>query len=140
MEIICEEVYKTSVIYIDSYENRVLNGRISNPYLKADIPFCSTIEFIKETEKLMQDLQFPQAYFDNREFHPVRETLSKVTGPAAAKGQKGRLATFSLQIMFRQNSSWQGSLTWLGRKQEEKFRSVLELLLLLDNALDNVCT
>lgn len=137
LEIICEELYKTSMVCIDSYENRVLCGRICNPYLEADISFRSTMEFLKEMEKLMQDLQFPQAYFENREFRPVRELMSQITGPAASVIKKGQIATFSLRIRYRQNSSWQGSLNWMEGKREESFRSVLEMLLLIDSALDN---
>ena len=140
MDIIYEELYKTSVISIDSYENRVLTGRISNPYLEADISFLSTMEFIKSMENLMKNLQFPQAFTENREFCPVREPMPKVDAPAASVAKKGRLATFSLRIMFRQNASWQGSVTWLEGRQEEHFRSVLELLLLIDSALDRVIT
>ncbi|MBQ6876068.1 MAG: hypothetical protein IJN46_07520 [Lachnospiraceae bacterium] len=50
---------------------------------------------------------------------------------------KGIKATFSVQILFRQNASWQGSVLWVERKIEESFRSVLELLLLIDNALSS---
>ena len=49
--------------------------------------------------------------------------------------QNGAVATFSMRILFRQNSSWQGSLTWIEGNQEEYFRSVLELIVLMENAL-----
>ena len=38
-------------------------------------------------------------------------------------------------MIFRQNASWQGSVTWLDKGREESFRSVLELLLLMDSAI-----
>lgn len=132
----CEELYKTSLICIDSYENHILTGRIFNAYLESEITFQSTMEFIKEMNALLGELQFPQSFFENREFHPMSELThhaAQLTPPAA---QKGRLATFTLRIMFRQNSSWQGSLSWLEGKMTESFRSALELLLLIDSALD----
>ena len=49
--------------------------------------------------------------------------------------RRGNLATFAVRIMFRRNSSWQGSVTWMEGDQQENFRSVLELLLLIDSAL-----
>ncbi|MBP3332948.1 MAG: hypothetical protein J6M35_02775 [Clostridia bacterium] len=49
--------------------------------------------------------------------------------------KEGALATFSLKILFRQNASWQGSIYWHDGRQEERFRSVLDLLLLIDSAL-----
>ena len=131
----CEELYKTSVVSIDSYENSILTGRIYNPYLGAVVPFRSTMEFIKETEALLQELQFPQSFSENREFCSCQELDQKSKTPAAPTAQKGQLATFSLRIMFRQNSSWQGSLSWVEEKLEQSFRSVLELLMLIDNAI-----
>ena len=49
--------------------------------------------------------------------------------------QRGEAATFALRILFRQNASWQGSITWLEGEAEQSFRSVLELILLMDSAL-----
>ena len=135
MEVMCEELYKTSVISIDSYENRVLTGRISNPFLVADISFHSAMEFIKEMEALLKDLNFPQSYSMKREFCPGPEQTPRVAAPIAPAPKNGRLATFSLRVKFRQNASWQGTLVWLNGKHEEHFRSVLELLLLIDSAL-----
>ena len=48
---------------------------------------------------------------------------------------RGALATFRLRVLFRQNTSWQGLLTWVETKEEESFRSVLELVNLFDSAL-----
>ena len=41
-----------------------------------------------------------------------------------------------MRILFRQNASWQGSVTWLEGGRDESFRSVLELLLLMHSALE----
>ena len=46
-----------------------------------------------------------------------------------------RFPTFAVRILFRQNASWQGSVTWLEGNREESFRSVLELIFLMDSAL-----
>lgn len=50
----------------------------------------------------------------------------------------GKLATFYVRILFRQNASWQGTVLWSEGGQEERFRSALELALLLDSALEQV--
>ncbi|MBQ3122632.1 MAG: hypothetical protein IJC14_00585 [Firmicutes bacterium] len=49
--------------------------------------------------------------------------------------KSGKLATFNIKILFRQNASWQGLCGWLEGKQEQSFRSVLELFFLLHSAL-----
>ena len=131
----CDEFCKTSVIQVDSYDNSVLNGRIFNPSLGTQIPFHSTMDFIKQTEALLETLQFPQASTKGREFTPVPEPELKTGAKVTSAALKGQLATFSLRVMFRQNATWQGSLTWADNKQEQRFRSALELLRLIDSAL-----
>ncbi|MBQ3147093.1 MAG: hypothetical protein IJB91_05120 [Oscillospiraceae bacterium] len=53
-----------------------------------------------------------------------------------SQSRPGDLATFAVKILFRQNASWQGSVTWLEGKREQSFRSVLELILLMSTALE----
>ena len=43
--------------------------------------------------------------------------------------------TFYIHVRFRQHSSWQGEITWKQGNRKIPFRSVLELLHLLDSAL-----
>mgnify|MGYP000225399950 FL=1 len=45
--------------------------------------------------------------------------------------------TFIIKIMNQQNGTWQGSVTWVEEQREQHFRSALELLKLIDGALDN---
>jgi hypothetical protein len=49
--------------------------------------------------------------------------------------KEGKLATFSMRLLFRQNASWQGSVYWHEGKSDENFRSALELLFLMDSAI-----
>ena len=44
--------------------------------------------------------------------------------------------TFILKILDRQNSTWQGSILWVVEQNEQYFRSALEKLKLIDEALD----
>lgn len=45
-------------------------------------------------------------------------------------------ASFLIQVQFRQNATWQGSIQWLDQKKAQRFRSTLELIQLMDSALD----
>ncbi len=44
--------------------------------------------------------------------------------------------TFLVRVIFRQNASWQGTVQWLEGKKTQHFRSLLELTLLLQEALE----
>lgn len=43
--------------------------------------------------------------------------------------------SFLVRIKYRQNTSWQGTIQWLGGKQTRHFRSCLELVMLIEEAL-----
>ena len=45
--------------------------------------------------------------------------------------------TFILNIYNRQNATWQGSVTWVEKKEKQQFRSGLELFYLIVSALDD---
>ena len=115
-----QNAYRTTVVCVDSYDDGVLTGRMYNPGLQNGERFHGLMQFLIKMEDLLDTLQFPQPFMDSRGFSPAR----------------GR-ATFALKVLFRQNASWQGSVTWLEGGREESFRSVLELVLLMDSALSS---
>ncbi|MBC8532025.1 hypothetical protein H8696_09220 [Christensenellaceae bacterium NSJ-53] len=43
--------------------------------------------------------------------------------------------TFVVKVQYRQNASWQGSIRWVEGGVEKNFRSTLELIKLMDNAI-----
>lgn len=51
--------------------------------------------------------------------------------------QRGKDATFIIRVSHRQHSSWQGEVTWIDKKKKEYFRSALELIRLIDGALND---
>ena len=44
--------------------------------------------------------------------------------------------TFIIKILNKQHSTWQGSVTWVEEQKTQNFRSPVELLKLIDGALD----
>lgn len=126
--------YRSTQVCVDSYHDGVLVGRLYNPISDAPRPFRSTIQFLMQMEELLDQLHFPQPFQAVRSFgdmpaKPAVE-LEQIDQPPS-----GEQATFVLKVFFRQNASWQGSLTWKEADLEQNFRSVLELLLLMDDAL-----
>lgn len=43
--------------------------------------------------------------------------------------------TFVVQILGKQNSTWQGTITWTDGGKTKPFRSALELIRLIDSAM-----
>ena len=127
------EEYRTTLVCVDSYHNGVPQGRFYNPYMCAEQPFQSLIQFLQGMEATLETMDFPKAYTATRTFAPLPKTEH---GKPNGVCQPGARATFAVRILFRQNASWQGSVTWLEGKREQSFRSALELILLMSTALE----
>ena len=48
----------------------------------------------------------------------------------------GDLGSFIVRVQHRQNSSWQGTLTWMERDKTVHFRSIWEMIKLVESALN----
>ena len=55
-----------------------------------------------------------------------------------SKNLVGHKASFIVRVTSRQNATWQGSISWTERGVTKHFRSALELIKLIDSALDEV--
>lgn len=124
---------RNSIVCIDSYEEGVLQGRLYSPFREMET-FSSLSQFLLKMEHLLDLQNMPRAYTETR-------TFSDQPGMQLAWNmmpvRKGAMATFELQILFRQHTSWQGVLCWVGEDVQQQFRSVLELIILLDSALNS---
>ena len=54
--------------------------------------------------------------------------------PRKPMGERG---TFLVKVLFRQNNSWQGEVIWAEANERRNFRSALELIKLIDSAIDS---
>lgn len=108
--------YRSSLLCIDSYDNKTLAGRIYNPYLEEGRSFENVMQFLILTQELFNMMDYPQPFVKTRMFwkSPCGEESSPVSDKTAKKlPQNGKKASFILKVIFRQNASWQGSLAWL---------------------------
>ena len=127
------EERRTILVCVDSYQDGVPQGRVYNQSQAKGKTFRCLSQFLREMVQTLDGMEFPKAYTATRTFapFPTSGTPSKETEQKA-----GGLATFAVRVLFRQNASWQGSVTWLEGKQEQSFRSALELIFLISSALE----
>lgn len=126
--------YRTTLVCIDSYHDKIMKGRIENPFIDGSIEFSGLMSFLLTMEGLLEQMKYPQAY-------EIKRTFMEESGYQYRIGQhnqenKGKKGTFTLKILFRQNASWQGFVLWEERGLKKSFRSVLELLILMNSALE----
>ena len=130
-----EHESRGTTICIDSYDNCVPVGRFYNLTCPEGVPFHGVIDLLKKIDDVLDQMRFPQSFSKIKTFADV--PMLDISPLSALVPPRGEVATFSLAVLFRQNTSWQGSLAWLEGKREETFRSVLELLYLIDSAISS---
>ena len=100
--------------------------------MKEGLSFQSTTQLLLEMEMVLDRMNLPASFTAGRTFITPPDHN---TGPPPEQHRSGELATFAVKILFRQHASWQGCVTWLEGRREQSFRSVLELILLMDSAI-----
>lgn len=123
---------RRTLVCVDSYEGGILKGHFFDAYRQAE-RFDSLARFLIRMERLLDERQDPQSYTQARTFSSF--LMPEEADAPSSAARRGQLATFELQILFRQHASWQGCLVWRETGMEQSFRSVLELVLLIDSAL-----
>lgn len=125
---------KVSVIQVTGYEAKNFEGTLQNTYYKEKQAFTNLTQLLFLIEHLQDNLQYPQKGMERRRFR--EEPAPPIQLPKADTPPRDALATFQLHLLFRQNASWQGSITWVEEGTEAQFRSALELVSLMDSVLE----
>ncbi len=130
---------RTYLIHVNSYDQKTPAGKYYNWCGEEMGQFQGMAQLILQLEQNMNEES------DTRQIHKVVSLYPSVGccrseryGNASSEWwiQKGQKATFSIQISFRCNASWQGTVIWMEKQIKKKFRSVLELMILMDAALN----
>ena len=128
---------KISIISVTSYEDKILQGTISNPYFGEDQHFKGVVQLVLLLEKLQGELNYPEATMRPRSFFETRETAPSMNTVVPGRTETP-LATFRICVYFKQNASCQGSEFWAEQNMDAGLRSVLELIILLDEVLSKI--
>ncbi len=60
--------------------------------------------------------------------------------PKEVSTGKNSSTDFLVRVLFRKNTTWQGEIHWLGSDKKRNFRSSLELMFLMQEAMDETET
>lgn len=131
------EDMRTSIIRIYSYRDRNPQGTFYNSYYGEEVVFENLTQLLFTMENLMDQMGYPKASVQTREFKEVPERLTRasVAEQLQLSPNQEVLATFKVKVLFRQQASWQGRVSCNETGEEISFRSALELIKLIDSAL-----
>ena len=130
------------------YESGHIKGVLHNKYLEAPFEFLSFVQMIERMEKVFDSMKFPQAFMKPRKFDNVnnKRATKKLKAERNDIMQTAVITdtheeavsskcTFEITVKSRQNATWQGQILWAEKNTKQSFRSVLEMLKLMDEAL-----
>lgn len=124
---------KTSIIHVLSYEGKNLEGYLENAFFKGRRYFSNLTQMIFVVEELLDSMVFPPRATSLRSF--TAGTPHRVQVAHKSSSSEKPIASFRLSVLFRQNASWQGNIQWMEDHTATPFRSVLELVQLMDSVL-----
>ena len=139
-------------VCIDDNKDADYQGLIYHQYADEPISFNGIADMILEMENLFDEWDFPQRGLAERKFdkkkenhkRPVPETeddklkieiISDTHGVRNVQNKKGKLGTFVIQVVFRQDASWQGHVIYQEDNEKLDFNSALELIKIIDRAV-----
>ena len=127
------------VASVTSCENDELQGTLYNSYFDKVISFQDTVELLRKMECVFNGLCFPQNAMTCRRFREqgIRQVKMEGADRKMADHDKPVRATFVIHVKYRQNATWQGTITWADKKITKNFRSAFEMLKLIDNAVED---
>ena len=132
-----------------SYENGVICGHLHSPVLKKSIQFQNLTELILMMDQIMQDFNIPPEDGKHRSFTSPNKSIhirlnyqdlrqdnfEKYLNRSLVYPKKSK-DIFMVKVMYRQNNTWQGKITWLRTNRVTFFRSELELANLIYSVID----
>lgn len=128
-------------ICVDKNDGGELSGRIYHCFNSEPEEFTNVVQLLNRMERFFDLICFPQASTQSRslvgtEKRPLlRKQQEKVVEPKEVLLHTGERGSFLTCVKYRQNADWQGEVTWMEQNITWSFKSTLELLKILDNAL-----
>ena len=135
------------VLCINAVHTGEAAGELYHSYSFDATPFENYEQMTWIMEKLYDKLQFPHPATNERRFsveaEPPRRYIrsaerKKIMSDEQLLSKHGDIGTFIVRVQHRQNSSWQGRLTWMEQDKTISFRSVWEMIKLIESAVDTV--
>ena len=132
------------VLCVDHASRWQIRGRLYHAYSREGLKIANMEQLLFELEHFYDSIDFPHPSTNNRTFQGEiphighRAGKEKVMSDEELLGRHGDLGTFIIRVQHRQNSSWQGRITWMDQDNTAYAGSEVDKLKVVDSALDTV--
>ena len=130
------------VACLDGVDGWRMDGRLYCRFSEQAVVFRNAEQLVDRMEQLFDGINFPRATTEKRSFDGERKvSAGRKERTAVMKDEEllkkhGELGTFVIRVQHRQNNSWQGRITWMEENRTLQFRSVWEMVKLIESALN----
>lgn len=131
-------------VCVDSFQDQVIEGRIYSLFSEDAIEFSDLGSMMSNMEALYDSLDFPQSSVLKRIFKGTKAKTSidkkltandKILTAHDLLKNPGKLETFVIGVSTRAMGTWQGDIYRSNTDEIRSFKSELELIKLINNAL-----
>lgn len=131
------------VMCVNSVSDGDAAGIFYHGYSENGTDFCNLDQLVIRMEEFFDEINFPQRATNERSFTERKPDggkmkKDKITDDDTLLSKHGDIGTFIIRVQHRQNSSWQGRITWMEEDKTICFRSIWEMIKLIENAVDTV--
>ena len=115
-------------VCVDESQASEISGRLYHGYSQEPQSFENVVQLIRYMADFYDSIRFPESSVVLREFTSEKRAMEEL-----------HEKSMEYQQLMEQNgicATWQGSVTWVEKKEKQQFRSALELLKLIESALD----
>ena len=126
-------------VCVDQSDNGRISGKVYSQRLTRPMAFSDMGSLILRLDEVLEKQNFPQAFQHSRSFREHEGNVPASADPSEGIPLKeveqasGALATFTLYVMSRRNTSWQGWVDWMDGSPRQQFASALELIRLAED-------
>lgn len=149
------------VVCVDSLTEMLFRGRVYHGYKDSEEVFENADQLIFCMQDLFDRINFPHPGTTIRSFRSDEKKVGKNAannkghssidikermkgGPERMMTDKellskhGDIGTFIVRVQHRQNSTWQGRITWTEEDKTLNFRSIWEMIHLMESAMSSI--
>lgn len=128
------------VLCVNSRAAGEWEGEFFYPYSALPVAFGNLGRAMMEMDRIFDILNYPRKGRRESNFlhnaDASGKEMTRVMGDEELLEKRGDCGTFIIRVEHRQNCTWQGRATWKEKDETLYFRSALELIKLIDGALE----
>lgn len=135
------------IVTFASCNNASLQGVLEHSSSRRTQVFRSFFEMLVLIEAVLAETGVPQPVTKRRHWYSGKNVDSDKKGAKTVPKKDGNNINLSLggqaffiRILFQQNATYQGEICWVDTQQCIYFRSLLEMIMLLTEAMNEVTT